>query len=84
MENIIRRSVFPFEVEVEEDYETPGKKLVKDIYITELGYVMVSVFNEEKKVTVNYICGELKDLLPQKMKIKGLEDRQSALPYPST
>lgn len=83
MESTIRKSIFPFEVEVEDEYRMPGKKSIKDIYITELGYVMVSVFNEEKKVTVNYICGELKDILPQKIKIKTREVPQSSSLYPS-
>lgn len=84
MERTIRKSIFPFEVEIEEDFITPGKNMIKDIYITELGYVMVSVFNMEKKVTVNYICGELKDILPGRIKIKEEGALQSSLPHLST
>ena len=67
MEQSIRRDVFKFPVEVEGD-SSPNR--IEDIYITELGYVMVSIFNMEKKVYVNYICGEIKDILPEKIKLK--------------
>jgi hypothetical protein len=46
----IRREVSKFPVEVEGD---SGPNRVEDIYITELGYVMVSIYNAEKKVYVN-------------------------------
>lgn len=65
--SIIRREVFPFEVQVEDTFE---KTTIKDIYITELGYVMISIYNEDRKVTVNYICRELKDILPSKIVLK--------------
>lgn len=66
----IRKSVFPFEVDVDENSGNPGKNIIQDIYITELGYVMVSVFNVDRKVSVNYICTDLKNILPEKIKIK--------------
>jgi hypothetical protein len=71
----IRKGVCKFPVEVEGDL-SPNR--IEDIYITELGYVMVSVFNLEKKVRVNYICKDIKDILPSKIKIKGEEDPQSS------
>lgn len=84
MESTVRKSIFPFEVDIEGDNTFPGKNIIKDIYTTELGYLMVSVFNTEKKVTVNYICGELKNILPKKIKIKEEGVRQSSLPSPAT
>lgn len=80
---VIRREVFPFEVEVKDDLHHTGKNTIKDIYITELGYVMVSVYNEDKKVTVNYICKEIKDILPEKISLKVKEDHQSFEQLPS-
>lgn len=80
---INRREVFPFEVEIKDDPHHTGKNSVKDIYITELGYVMIAVYNEDKKVTVNYICKELKDVLPEKIKIKGEEVPRSSEQQPS-
>ena len=76
----IRREIFKFPVEVEGD---SSKNRIEDIYITELGYVMVSIFNEEKKVWVNYICGEIKDILPPKIKLKAVEAHQSSQQQPS-
>jgi hypothetical protein len=74
---IIRRTVCPFDVEIQDDLIHTGKNTIKDIYITELGYVMISVFNEDRKVYVNYICKELKDILPEKIKLKEAGDHQS-------
>jgi hypothetical protein len=82
-ESIIRREVCPFEVELEEDSIHTGENIIKDIYITELGYVMVSVYNKDRKVTVNYICKELKEILPSKIKIKGEVAHQSSGQQPS-
>ena len=76
----IRRETHPFPVVVEGE---SGPNRIEDIYITELGFVMVSIFNEDKKVTVNYICGEIKDFLPEKIKIKEEEVRQSSEQQPS-
>ena len=80
---IIRREVFPFGVEIKDDPHHSGKNTIKDIYITELGYVMIAVFNEDKKVTVNYICKELKEILPEKISIKGEEAHRSSEQQPS-
>lgn len=71
----IRRGISKFFVEVDGD---PSSNRIEDIYITELGYVMVSIYNLEKKVHVNYICGEIKDFLPKKIKLRAGEVRQSS------
>ena len=71
----IRREVCKFPVEVEGDSRS---NRIEDIYITELGYVMVSIYNAEKKVYVNYICGEIKDILPEKIKLRVEEAHQSS------
>jgi hypothetical protein len=68
----IRRETQPFFVDV--DGESSSSKIV-DIYITELGFVMIAVFNEDKKVTVNYICKNIQDILPEKIKLKDLSSR---------
>lgn len=68
----IRRDTQPFFVDV--DGESSSNKIV-DIYITELGFVMISVFNEDKKVTVNYICKNIQDILPEKIKLKEFNSR---------
>ena len=80
---IIRRDVCPFDVEIQGDSIHVGKNTIKDIYITELGYVMIAVFNEDKKVYVNYICKELKDILPVKIRLKEVGDHQSFERLPS-
>ena len=76
----IRRETHPFLVAVEGE---SGPNRIEDIYITELGFVMVSIFNENKKVYVNYICGEIEDILPEKIKIKEEEVHQSSEQQPS-
>ena len=76
----IRRETHPFLVAVEGE---SGPNRIEDIYITGLGFVMISIFNEDKGVTVNYICGEIKDFLPDKIKIKEEEVRQSSEQQPS-
>lgn len=76
--SIYRRDVFPFEVELQNDETHKGRNFISDIYITELGLVMVSIFNEERKVWVNYRCGEIRDILPEKIKLKVGEVHQSS------
>ena len=76
----IRRETHPFLVAVEGEL---GPNRIEDIYITGLGFVMISIFNEDKGVTVNYICGEIEDFLPEKIKIKEEEVRQSSEQQPS-
>ena len=66
---VIRRDVCPFEVSIEGGNEDE-KNIIKDIYITELGLVMIAIYNEEKKITVNYVCSNLKDILPDKISLK--------------
>jgi hypothetical protein len=72
----IRRDTQPFFVDV--DGESGPNKIV-DIYITELGFVMISVFNEDKKVTVNYICKNIQDILPEKIKLKEFNSRAEVI-----
>ncbi len=76
----IRRETHPFLVAVEGE---SGPNRLNDIYVTELGFVMISIFNEDKGVTVNYICGEIEDFLPDRIKIKEEEVRQSSEQQPS-
>jgi hypothetical protein len=76
----IRREVHKFPVEVEGD---AGPNRLEDIYVTELGYVMVSIYNSEKKVYVNYICEEIGNILPTKIKLKVEEVHQSSEQQPS-
>ena len=76
----IRKETHSFLVAVEGE---PGPNRIEDIYVTELGFVMISIFNEDKKVTVNYICGEIEDFLPEKIKIKEEVNHQSSQQQPS-
>ena len=62
----IRKSSFPLEVTIE---KSEGN-LLKDIYVTELGHVMISVYNKNKKVTINYSCGGIERFLPEGVEIK--------------
>ena len=72
----IRRDTQPFFVDVEGEFSS--NKIV-DIYITELGFVMISVFNEDKKVTVNYICKNIQDILPEKINLKEFNSRAEVI-----
>jgi hypothetical protein len=67
---ISRRRVFPLEVKIENDEFRSGRNIIEDIYVTELGYVMISVFNEQRKVWVNYNCGGIEKILPKNIQIK--------------
>jgi hypothetical protein len=71
----IRRETFKFPVDVARDLD-PNQ--IEDIYITELGFVMVSIYNTNRKVYVNYICGKIEDILPANIKIKEVGVRQSS------
>ncbi len=76
----IRKNVFKFPVDVEGD---AGLNRIEDIYISDLGYVMISIYNLENKVTVNYICSEIKNILPEKLNLKWGESanlQSSSLP----
>jgi hypothetical protein len=72
----IRRDTQHFFVDV--DGDSSSNKIV-DIYITELGVVMVAVFNEDKKVTVNYICKNIQDILPEKIKLSKFSSREEVV-----
>jgi hypothetical protein len=76
----IRKGTFKFPVDVEGDSDS---NRIEDIYLTELGYVMVSIFNENKKVYVNYICKDIKEILPSRIKIKEVEVPRSSQQQPS-
>jgi hypothetical protein len=56
---MIRKDTHIFKVEVEGS-EDPH--IIKDIYITEPGYIMVSVYNEKKKVCTNYTVSKIQDI----------------------
>ena len=44
--------------------ETPdGKATLKEIYVTELGYIMAKVYHRKRKVFINYRIGSIKSLL---------------------
>jgi hypothetical protein len=44
--------------------KTPsGEAILKEIYITELGYVMAKVYFIDRKVYINYVLASMKDLL---------------------
>lgn len=63
---MIRKDTHIFKVKVEEN-EDP--QIIKDIYITETGSIMVSVYNEKKKICINYGVSEIQDILPETIKI---------------
>ena len=46
-----------------EVYTPHGKATLCDIYITELGYIMVKLHYPKKGVWMNYKIGEIKNLL---------------------
>ena len=49
---------------VNSEVDTPdGKATLTEIYVTELGYIMVKLFYKKKKVFVNYKIGEISRLL---------------------
>jgi len=44
--------------------DTPdGKATIKEIYVTELGYIMAKLYYPKKRVYVNHKIGSLKNLL---------------------
>jgi hypothetical protein len=63
---MIRKDTHIFKVKVDGS-EDPH--IIKDIYITEPGYILVSVYNEKKKVCTNYTLSKIQDILPDKIKI---------------
>lgn len=49
---------------VNSEVDTPdGKATLKEIYVTELGYIMAKIFYKKKKVFVNYKIGDLSKML---------------------
>lgn len=49
---------------VNSEVDTPdGKATLKEIYVTELGYIMVKVYYPKRGVFVNHKIGSLKNLL---------------------
>lgn len=63
---MLRKDTHIFRVKVDGN-EDPH--IIKDIYITEPGNIMVSVYNEKKKTCINYSVSKIQDLLPDKIKI---------------
>jgi hypothetical protein len=63
---MIRKDTHIFRVKVDGS-EDPH--IIKDIYITEPGNIMVSVYNEKKKVCTNYTVSKIQDVLPDTIKI---------------
>lgn len=48
---------------------TNGPGEIKDIYITELGYILVKVYFKDK-MCLNYTIGKIDDILENNSKIK--------------
>lgn len=49
---------------VNSEVDTPdGKATLKEIYVTELGYIMAKLFFTKKKVFVNYKIGDIKKMM---------------------
>ncbi len=49
---------------VNSEVETPdGKATLKEIYVTELGYIMAKVYYPKRGVFINHKIGSLKNLL---------------------
>jgi len=75
-----RKSSCFFEVESTKFLNSNSKHTVRDIYITELGNIMISVYTEEELKTVNYFCGKIQDILPEGIQIKEVANPQFFLP----
>lgn len=61
-----RKDTHIFKVKVDKN-EDPH--IIRDIYITEPGNIMLSVYNERRMVTTNYRIAKIQDLLPEEIKI---------------
>ena len=49
---------------VNSEVDTPdGKATLKEIYVTELGYIMAKIYYPEKSAFVNHRIGSIKNLL---------------------
>ena len=63
---MIRKDTHIFKVKVDES-ENPH--IIKDIYITEIGCIMISVYDDKKQVCTNYTVSKIQEILPDKIKI---------------
>ena len=61
-----RKDTHIFKVEVGEN-EPP--QIIKDSYITEIGCIMISLYDEKRKVCTNYPVSKIQEVLPDKIKI---------------
>lgn len=61
------------------EVDTPeGKATLKEIYVTELGYIMVKIHYPSRGVFVNYNVADIKSLLDEKKigrLLSGFEER---------
>jgi hypothetical protein len=49
---------------VNSEVDTPdGKATLKEIYVTELGYIMAKIYYPSKKAFINHRIGSIKNLL---------------------
>ncbi len=49
---------------VNSEVDTPdGKATLKEIYVTELGYIMAKMYYPKKRVFINHRIGSIKNLL---------------------
>ena len=49
---------------VNSEVDTPdGKATLKEIYVTELGYIMAKMYYPQKRVFINHRIGSIKNLL---------------------
>ena len=52
---------------VNSEVDTPdGKATLKEIYVTELGYIMVKIYYPSKGIFTNYNIADFKELLEKK------------------
>jgi hypothetical protein len=77
---VSRKSSCFFEVEFEGYINPDFRYIAKDIYVTELGNIMISVYNVDESKTVNYFCGKIWNILPDGIKIKEGVNPQFFLP----
>ena len=61
-----RKDTHIFKVKVDKNEDS---HIIRDIYITEPGNIMLSVYNERRMVTTNYTIAKIQDLLPEEIKI---------------
>ena len=52
---------------VNSEVDTPdGKATLKEIYVTELGYIMAKIYYPKKRISINYKIGNVEELLESK------------------